>query len=1299
MFNRLARALITAFALLPVAVIASTSNEVALPNLLTQLQDHDWQVRREAARRLGENARRDGEVISALRTALDDLDSRVRRSAATALGQIGSGASGATPQLIARLQDEDPEVVRSAAQALGLIGRRASRADRSLKPLLNDSDAELRLAAADALGRIGRNSAASSAALAALLGNPEAQMRSAAAGALGRVGEDAAGSSSALMKLLGDDDPQVRVAAAEALGRIGRPAVPALISSLNNGNPVYLQAAVEALAHVGEPAVPELIKALEDGKRPLLARQHAARALGRIGNDKGKVLPALLKRLEDESPLIRIAAIEALGNLGSRAGAATANLIKVIDDRDEEILVREYAITAVARVAPAAPEVTARLVDAVADSNARISEAAVAALVEIRSHVEQAGGVSTLIDQLQGGDTERRLTAARALADLGPYARPAVPALADTLKSEGNDPGLRVAAARALGMIGPAAEPALPALNDALRSANAELNDTALVAMQRIGPQTHTIPALMEALKDSDLGVRGSAAVSIRNFALARLHWWQALLSQSDAPVLRSWVARHHELYGIDEKSVERPGRRHQQATTDYFDVLGGRAGVRESVQLQSIETSAVTNDKRTILIEDVKRIDVDSHPFAKMLKDSGVTPGRLPLADFAPQDHFFAWFRNPTALRQFMEGSGDLFMRFESAFSLKSLDYNLASRYLARMGMTESMLSQLEGASLIGEIGFVAPDLFFIDGTEITTIIRIRSPNLISTVLGLVGLGEPGPSGIGVKSVSPGMEVSWARRGDLLFVGTSTDELKSVLQLHDNESRDSLGRSDEFQYMLQRLPVADTTQAYFYFSDPFIRELVGPQIKIAQLRRMRVRADLDMLTAGALLYKLDGNTAAPTKGNLIELGYVPRDFADRDYTIEQDLLAKSELFGSSAALKPLGSNPVGLVSKAEAAAYADYLKNYSEYWRQFFDPIAIRMDELDQDTWELTTFILPLLDSDLYDQLRDALTTADSGLHLQVPQLTPTPVMVMSMNLSDSMRLKLAEGLTEILKKFTSVDPAIFDAFTPTVHIAVQDSSPIVAIGSGDILGVFSEKMLQMEGFEPFLPILVSLATQPSSVFIELAEPDVVLKFLREAVSARNDGGEGQFHQLKGEDAWIYSVNVFDMIQLHLRVAVENDYLVISNLPWSPKAVQTGTTTEPLNGARLELNLGAISQQLPALHTRSYSDYRVAAVDGMGYLYPLLASGTASTVAEALDKHLTLFGFRPVHPGPGEWLWQDGEIASSTFGSPQSPVQPSYVPGDRDFGLFPTLESVQVSAQMEDTGLRTRIRWRRAVH
>jgi HEAT repeat protein len=1294
------RALLASLVVLFVSVNPGPAQEPDRNELLAELQDRDWRIRRAAARQLGEVASQDRQVVAELGAALGDVDSRVRRSVATALGRIGPGAAPATPSLIERLQDEDPEVTLRAIRALGLIGPKASRAARHLRPLLEDSDAAVRLTAADSLIRMRRNTSASIATLADLLGDPDAEVRAVAARALGRSGKKAADTDVELVALLRDGDPSVRAAAAEAVGEIGEPTVPLLISSLNNGNPVFLRAVAEALGRVGQPAVPLLIEALEDHEEALLVRQYAAKALARIGDDEGQVVPALVERLEDENPQIRVASLEALGNLGPAADAAAQALVDVVEDRNEEPLVREYAITAAARVAPTAPEVAAALVEAVTDSDARIFEAAVAALEEIRLHDERPadGEVPLWVEQLRSADPERRLAAARGLADLGPYARDAVPALTEALTAEENDPELRAAIANALGLIGPAAEPALVALIESLRSPDAGLRDAALAAMRRIGPQTKTIPALMKALEDSDLGVRGSAALSIQNFVSARLQGWQPLLSQSDAPILRAWVSRHQDLYGIDEPALQPADLRHERATTDYFDALGGRAAIRESVQLQSLVNRELSSaDSRIIPIEEIEDVDVRSHPFAEMLAESGRAPGRLPLADMVPPDHLFVYFRDLEAVRRLLEDGGNLFLRFQSAFAFKSVEYDLSSRYLARLGISSALLERLERTETINEIGLVVPDLFFIEGTDITAILRARSSQDLRTVLALTGMGEANGSKIEDRQLDSGRHVYWATREDLLFVGTSAEDLQSVLDRHENGGKDSLGQSEELQYMLQQLPVAETTQVYCYLSDPFIRKLVGPRTKIGQLRRMQARAELDMLTAGAMLFKLDGHTATPTKDRLIELGYAPSDFRERDYTIGEDYVAESERYGSSASLSSLSSNPVRMASPAEVSAYGDYLTEYSRYWRQFFDPIAIRMDRPDRGTMELTTFILPLPDSRLYEQIRGALTGADSGLRLTVPELTPAPVLVFSMNLSDSLRLSLSSALADMLEEFTSVDRGIFDALNPTVHVALQDSSPIIAIGSGDVLGALNEDLLRMEGFEPFLPILLSLISQPASVFVELAEREVVLDFLRKAGLHRPDDAEGRFHQLKGQDAWIYTLNLLGVIQLHLKVAVEGGYLVISNLPWSPRAVQTGTFEDSLNGARLELNLEAISKLLPALHTKAYSDYRIAAVDGMGYLYPLLASGTVATVAEAQQKHQALFGFKPVHPASGEWLWQDGEMASSIFGTAQDPVQPPYLPGDRDFGLFPTLRSLSVSMQLEDTGLRARIRWRSA--
>jgi hypothetical protein len=355
-----------------------------------------------------------------------------------------------------------------------------------------------------------------------------------------------------------------------------------------------------------------------------------------------------------------------------------------------------------------------------------------------------------------------------------------------------------------------------------------------------------------------------------------------------------------------------------------------------------------------------------------------------------------------------------------------------------------------------------------------------------------------------------------------------------------------------------------------------------------------------------------------------------------------------------------------------------------------------MRLDRVDDNTHELTTFILPLLDSRLYEQVADALAKVETGRRLDVPILSPVPYMIFSLNVSDDLRISLSKMLAGSLMQYTSVNPEIFDSIGSGIHLAVQDSTPIVALGSGDIWGALDKDMLRMEGFDSFLPFLLSLMTQPATVLIELADPDQVKDFLSEAVvRSAEGGGEGELHRLQDKEAWIYSLNVVDMFRLHLRVEIRNNYLLISNLPWSTQLEINGVAEAELNGAQLQLNLNEITQQLPALHTKVFTDYRKAAVDGMGYLYPLLITGVADTVPEAIARHSVVFGFKPVHPDTGQWLWRDSYLESTEFGSAFQPTQPEFRPGQKDFGLFPRLEMISVNVQLEDSGLRTRIRWR----
>ncbi len=1288
--------LIIIFTLVAPAVPAADT--AAVTAAIGELQEADWQLRERAAKSLGESGDTGSTVVSALTAALQDDDSRVRRAAATALGQLGSKASKSVPSLVGLFDDVDAGVSAAAAAAIGNMGSRASRAVPELSALLSHEDKRVQIAAAEALGKIGPRAEKGAQELGKQLESRDPGVRIAAAESLGKLGSGASKYSSRLVQLLDDRDAQVRTAASTALVRIGKGAVPPLLRSLNKGDPVFLQAAVETLGDMGSVAVPGLVKSLQETHGQLLERRYAALALARIGAANRRVIPALIESLDDDKPDIRAAALEALGQIGPAAETAVGRLIATSADQGEPLEVRESALAAMARIAPADAAVNKALVAAVADGNPGIYKAAVAALVEARARLSSGSqpGIAGLVQQLESGSEASRLAAARKLGEYGSFAVAAVPGLTSVLADRDNNLDLRTAAAMSLGLIGPEAESAVPELIRTLEDGSELLRDTALVALDRIGPQTQTVPALLQAMRSGSLSTRASAAQKVRSFAEARKAAWVPLLSQSDAPVIRNWLSRYGELYGVEATLAEIRSRRGDDDSPDYFDVMGGRAAIRESVQLDLIANPLAGDfDLRTIAVSSVDPVAVESHPFDEMLKGSKLPKRRVPLAELTPQDRSFFWFRNLEALRQVFAGTSDQFLRFESALSAKSVEYDVERRYLERLGLTDEILSQMQALSALEDLAIITPDLFLVDGTDVTIVANLSSAGVAQAVLSTLGLAGTLDAGHASRTLPGGDEVYWAIRGATLVISSNLHELRRVLSLQGEGGEDSLGQSAEFLYMQQQIGVEDETQAYAYFSDAFIRRLVSPEVKIAQLRRMQARAEMETLVSAALLYLLDGNRHIPSKEQLIQHRYLPTYYERRDYTLSDDLIVTSETYGSVARLKPLSANVVTNITERERDAYDSFVDNYSNYWRQFFDPIAIRMDRVDEDTMEMTTFILPLLDSVVYDQVRDALATNESGRRLDVPVLTPTPSMVVSLNLSDDLRVDLSKELTSMLVRYTSVNPEIFDSIGSGVHLAVQDSTPIVALGSGDIWGAMDQEMLRMEGFESLLPFMLSVLTQPSTVLIELTEPDRVRQFLSAAVVLRSDGGgEGELHKLQDKEAWIYSINVLEMFQLHLRIEINDGYLMISNLPWSTQLQIDGLNRTPLNGAKMQINLDHIQRQLPALHTKIFTDYRAAAVDGMGYLYPLMVTGISETVDEALAKHAEIFGFRPVHPSSGRWFWRDSYLTSSQFGTASYPVQPEFAEGDRNFGIFPDLSLLSVNMQLEDTGLRATVRW-----
>ncbi len=339
------------------------------------------------------------------------------------------------------------------------------------------------------------------------------KMRAEALSALGRFGafgyeqEASAAIAKFLSKgrLISSDqgDQKVEEAAKEALRRIGPPAVKTALELLKDKSPEVRRLATEIvstlLRDVPEPK-PSTLEALAEvtNDRDEYVRLAALRALGQtFGRKKGVyrdlLVPVVIKKLQDDSPGIRLEAAAFLGNLGpSAAGVVPALLAALKDPRNEETGVRDYYIP--------------RTVIEALRQCGTPPGVLVPALIELLPKAQADFGTLSSITL--------------ALGSLESRAAPAVPALIEALKrsdrteyqwaggvtpSQQQHEAVKVIAT-ALGQIGPT--PESPTVRTVFKEkmsklANSDMDNSTTAAMQAIQHATRRLSPVRDVVEPS----------------------------------------------------------------------------------------------------------------------------------------------------------------------------------------------------------------------------------------------------------------------------------------------------------------------------------------------------------------------------------------------------------------------------------------------------------------------------------------------------------------------------------------------------------------------------------------------------------------------------------------------------------------------------------------------------------------------------------------------------------------------------------------------------------------------------
>lgn len=284
------------------------------------------------------------------------------------------------------------------------------------------------------------------------------------------------------------------------------------------------------------------------------------------------------------------------------------------------------------------------------------------------------------------------------------------------------------------------------------------------------------------------------SAVGIGEYAVTPLYLaW-------DTANTRAFLAKESVDHTINWNALSNRRRwNNTDESVNAFGLLGGFAALRETLQMQ-VWRGEEHAAPRTVALADIPGVEVKSHPYAEML---GSAPGgRLALADAVPEDRFFVYAAKPESLLALLNSGAEFFTQTGEMATGRALRYDLEKRYLARLGMDRGMLENVLRMKLVSEVAVFMPDLFLIDGTDITVVCRVPQIASFTAALKLMGLEVGAAAPAAVKTAS-GATVHAVVDGDLVILGTRESEVAAALALARDANAKSLGRSAEFRYML----------------------------------------------------------------------------------------------------------------------------------------------------------------------------------------------------------------------------------------------------------------------------------------------------------------------------------------------------------------------------------------------------------------------------------------------------------------------------------------------------------------
>ena len=388
--------------------------------------------------------------------------------------------------------------------------------------------------------------------------------------------------------------------------------------------------------------------------------------------------------------------------------------------------------------------------------------------------------------------------------------------------------------------------------------------------------------------------------------------------------------------------------------------------------------------------LKDLEGPGTKSHPWKQML--AARKPAVSPLSRSVPVDGWFVEIRSPGKAFEMLDQSREWMDYFATQMFADAADPRTVPRLMHQLLLDVDPKKSNDLGGAVGAIALTGSDLYLGSGSDLTILAEVKDAALFASLVDpayaqavKAGLKETHGkhAGFAYRGVAaPGRTIHVYLAEPTPGLHVRSNSLPGLKRVLDTIARKTpaLGDSDEFRFVRTLMPLgAAEEDGIVYLSDPFVRRMVSAQVRLVERRRAVGLSHLHLIAHAAELYATQFGKKPASLRDIEKAGMAPvfnvGPFASPfggAYSLSADgLVGVCTILGTVEAPTPIAELPHSDATPHEAKLYRDFVKEYSEYWKTYFDPIVCRVG-ITREKLRIETLILPLIDDSAYKSMAE---------------------------------------------------------------------------------------------------------------------------------------------------------------------------------------------------------------------------------------------------------------------------------------------------------------------------------------